>query len=207
MPPSRPWDRSSRGGREQRAPLTLRTRILIVCEGAKTEPNYFRRFPVADVIDIEVIGTGFNTDSLVTHAGVLRDRAEAEGRAFNEIWCVFDRDSFTAQNFNRALQLAQNERIRTATTNEAFELWYLLHFNFHDVGISRATYAERLTRVLGISYAKNMADIYERLLERQPTAIRNATALLKRYAPWSPERHNPSTNVHQLVTRLNELAE
>lgn len=207
MPPNRPWHRSSRSGREQRASLTPRTRILIVCEGAKTEPNYFRCFPVADVIDIEVVGTGRNTDSLVTQAIQRRDRAETDGRPFNEVWCVFDRDSFTPHNFNRALQLAQNEHIRTATTNEAFELWYLLHFNFHDAGISRATYAERLTRALGIPYAKNMTDIYERLLERQPAAIRNAATLLKRYAPWNPERHNPSTNVHHLVNRLNELAE
>jgi hypothetical protein len=42
-------------------------RFLIVCEGEKTEPNYFRTFPenpeVYDAIDI--YGTGYNTVSLV----------------------------------------------------------------------------------------------------------------------------------------------
>jgi len=207
MPPNRPWEQQARGGRDERRRLTPRTRILIVCEGAKTEPNYFRRFPVADVVDIEVVGAGRNTDSLVELAIKLRDKAETDERSFNEIWCVFDRDSFTAQNFNRARQIAQNEHIRTATSNEAFELWYLLHFNFCDAGISRGTYAERLNRVLGQRYAKNMPNIYELILDRQSAAIRNATTLLNRYSPWNPESHNPSTNVHMLVQRMNELAE
>lgn len=207
MPPKRPWEQSSRRGRDQRRKLTPRTRILIVCEGAKTEPNYFRRFPVAEVFDVEVIGAGRNTDSLVEYAMARRDQAETDGQPFNEIWCVFDRDSFTAQNFNRALQLARNEHIRTATSNEAFELWYLLHFNFCDAGITRDTYGERLSRVLGQPYAKNMPNIYELLIPKQPTAIRNATNLLNRYSPWNPAQHNPSTNVHHLVERLNALAE
>ena len=203
----RPWDRSNRRGREDRGRLFPRTRILVVCEGAKTEPNYFKCFPYAEVFDVEVVGTGRNTDSLVEEAIRLRDNAEREGSPFNEVWCVFDRDSFTAQNFNRARQIAQNEHLRTAMTNEAFELWYLLHFNFHDAVISRKTYSKRLTVALKQKYKKNMPNAYELLLARQPDAIRNAKTLLNRYAPWNPEAHNPSTNVHQLVQRLNELAE
>jgi hypothetical protein len=42
-------------------------RILIVCEGEKTEPNYFKGFQtnpeVYDSIDIH--GTGYNTVSLI----------------------------------------------------------------------------------------------------------------------------------------------
>jgi hypothetical protein len=187
--------------------LVPRTRILIVCEGAKTEPNYFRKFPYADVFEVEVVGAGRNTDSLVEEAVRLRDVAERDGVPFNEVWCVFDRDSFTPQEFNRARQIALNEHIRPAMTNEAFELWYLLHFNFHDAGISRKTYGDRLTVALKQEYRKNMPNAYELLLALQPDAIRNATTLLRRYPWWNPEAHNPSTNVHLLVLRLNELAE
>ena len=208
MPPNnRPWERAARRNRDDRKQLALRTRILIVCEGAKTEPNYFKRFPVAEVFDVEVIGTGRNTDSLVEDAIRRRNRAESDGQPFNEVWCVFDRDSFTPQNFNRARQIAFNEHIRTAMSHEAFELWYLLHFNFHDAGISRKTYGDRLTQALNQKYLKNMPNIYDLLIGRQADAIRNATTLLNRYPRWNPEAHNPSTNVHQLVQRLNELAE
>jgi hypothetical protein len=47
-------------------------RFLIVCEGEKTEPNYFKSFRVPkDVIDI--YGLGANTISLVKEAIKLRD--------------------------------------------------------------------------------------------------------------------------------------
>ena len=61
--------------RRQRT-LTRRTnirklrRFLIVCEGEKTEPNYFKKFPenpeVYDKIDIH--GIGYNTISLIKEA-------------------------------------------------------------------------------------------------------------------------------------------
>lgn len=202
----RPWERSDRGPRVLASRVT-RTRILVVCEGEKTEPNYFKSFPCADVIDLQVKGTGYNTDRLVEEAIRLRNSAADQAKPFNQVWCVFDRDSFTAQSFNRALQLATNEKIFAAVTNEAFELWYLLHFNFNDAAISRTTYGERLTKCLGRRYQKNSSEMYNLVQSLQPNAIKNAKTLLSRYSPWNPESANPSTNVHILVQRLNDLAE
>jgi len=43
--------------------------FLIVCEGEKTEPNYFRKFPVdTKVIKLDIQGEGKNTKSLVEKA-------------------------------------------------------------------------------------------------------------------------------------------
>jgi len=70
--------------------------FLIVCEGERTEPNYFRAFRVP-TIRIEVKGLGFNTISLVEAA--IMEKANHE---YDQTWCVFDRDSFPAENFNRA---------------------------------------------------------------------------------------------------------
>ena len=48
-------------------------RFLIVCEGEKTEPNYFQSFRVPkDVIDVR--GFGFNTTALVEKALELKNR-------------------------------------------------------------------------------------------------------------------------------------
>src|SRR5665648_1074068 len=46
--------------------------ILIVCEGEKTEPYYFKGFRLTNVT---VIGTGFNTQSLVERAYDLKTQA------------------------------------------------------------------------------------------------------------------------------------
>jgi hypothetical protein len=96
--------------------------ILIVCEGSKTEPNYFRSFPenprVYDEIDIQ--GTGYNTVSLVQKAIQLKDEARKNHKPYQEVRCVFDRDSFPWESFNEAIALAKREKIRCAYSIEAF---------------------------------------------------------------------------------------
>ncbi len=48
--------------------------FLIVCEGEKTEPNYFRSFPVdTKVIKLDIKGEGKNTKSLVEKAIELKN--------------------------------------------------------------------------------------------------------------------------------------
>jgi hypothetical protein len=151
-----------------------------------------------------------NTDSLVDEAVHLRNQAKQQGAPFSHIWCVFDRDSFPQGQYDRAFQLAKNNRFEIVWANEAFELWYLLHFQYLDSGISRAEYPSRLTKQMGVNYEKSDANICSRLCVRQANAIRNGKNLLKalRARGETPERNfSPSTNVHQLVEFLNELCE
>lgn len=179
----------------------LRKRFLIVCEGEKTEPNYFRNFRVnTNVIEVDVHGTGFNTKSLVRKAIELKDSDD-----YDQVWCVFDRDSFSPEAFNAAISIAKSNNIDVAYSNEAFEIWYLLHFHYYNTGISRETYYQRLTALLGHTYQKNSGTLYEELLDRQPDAIRNAKRLLTTYAPNRPAHDNPSTTVYLLVEELNKF--
>jgi len=181
----------------------LRPRFLIVCEGSKTEPNYFRRFRAnTEVVDLEVIGLGDNTLSLVQRTCELMRQDD-----YAQVWCVFDRDSFPAMRFNEALNQARQRGIQVAYSNEAFELWYLLHFDYHNAALSRTRYQRMLTQRIGKRYRKNARDMYNLLKEQQPDAIRNARRLLDSYGPdHNPERDNPCTTVHQLVEELNRCA-
>ena len=72
-----------------------RKNFLIVCEGEKTEPNYFSHFRVPKIV-CDVVGIGANTESLVKKAIELKNNATI---SYDNVWCVFDRDSFPAQNF------------------------------------------------------------------------------------------------------------
>lgn len=193
--------RSSRGYSERKVETReLRERFLIVCEGEKTEPNYFKSFPVPkDVIDIH--GLGANTTSLVKEAIKLKNK---DGD-YDQVWCVFDRDSFTKQNFNAAISMAKAQGIQVAYSNEAFELWYLLHFHYYHTAMSRKRYGTMLTQLLGYEYQKNSETIYEKLENRQKDAIRNSRKLLEQYDPPNPECDNPSTTVHLLVEQLNRF--
>ncbi len=178
----------------------LRQRFLIVCEGEKTEPNYFNSFRVPGGV-IDVRGLGQNTVRLVKRAIQLMKEDD-----YDQVWCVFDRDIFPVKNFNAALRLAEKHGIKVAYSNETFELWYVLHFNYHESAMARHLYVERLTRLLGVPYEKNLPDMYERLEILQETAIQHAERLLKNYDPPDPARNNPSTTVHLLVQELNRFA-
>ncbi len=209
MPNNRPkaWERRQASGRI--IAVRNRRRVLILCEDEKSARLYFEGFKLdRRRVEIFAIGTGMNTDSLVQNAIDRKEEAIRRGEPFSEIWCVFDRDSFPAQNFNRAFQLADSHRIFVAWANEAFEIWYLLHFHYHDTGMSRGVYDGRLSALLKCKYDKGDDLIYARLETHQPVAIRHARRLEKHWAEMGgckPECANPSTNIHKLVEFLNEF--
>jgi hypothetical protein len=179
----------------------VRQRFLIVCEGEKTEPNYFRSFRVSkNVAAIDVQGLGENPSKLVQSAKELKKQED-----YDQVWCVFDRDSWTVEDFSNAIKNANDQGFKVAYSNEAFELWYVLHFEFLNTGIPRKDYLRKLTSLLGRTYQKNSETIYDELFEKQSIAIRNAENLLKQYDPHNPVRDNPSTTVHLLVLELNRF--
>lgn len=181
--------------------LSIRKKILIVCEGEKTEPLYFKGFRVAkEICDIQ--GIGANTLSLVKTAENLRDSGD-----YIETWCVFDRDSFSKTSVNNALSYAAKAGIKCAFSNESFELWYVLHFCYLDTLISRHDYCAKLSELMGVKYRKKDPYIFNQLLPKQSDAIKYAKKLEKIFcAPGiSLCDAAPITTVYRLVERLNAL--
>lgn len=188
--------------------------ILIVCEGEKTEPNYFRGFKIRtkDVAELEISGDGKNTDTLVEDALRIKKKYEKErGIKFEQVWCVFDRDSFPAERFNNAFFLSKKYKFQVAYSNQAFELWYLLHFNYYCSDMHRDVLKSKLDEIMrdkySIPYEKNSKKMYDLLMDKQGNAINNAIRLLdvhKTNPTFSPEKDAPSTTVHELVIELNK---
>lgn len=134
------------------------------------------------------------------HQKLLEERRKDQ--QYDQVWCVFDRDDFPGQDFNDAIAKAARYRIRVAYSNEAFELWYLLHFRYSNAALSRRDYIDRLNALLGHEYAKNSETMYAELERSMPDALKNAERLLARYEPANPAKDNPSTTVHLLVAQL-----
>lgn len=176
----------------------IRKVFLIVCEGTQTEPNYFRSFRVPKEV-IEIKGIGKSPRQIIEEADSMNQNGD-----YDRVWCVFDRDSWTPAEFKQAIDLGKNKGFAIAYSNEAFELWYLLHFQFVNTGISRQQYKKKLDSLLGDSYQKNSGNMYEKLQKNQATAIKNAEKLLKEYDVIDPTNNNPSTTVHLLVQELNQ---
>lgn len=146
-------------------------------------------------------GVGKNTISLVKKAL----RIKQEDGDYDRVWCVFDRDSFPVKNFEEAIKYAKKNDIQVAYSNQAFEVWYLLHFDDYHIPTCRTDYEEALTKKLNKDYEKNSKEMYEILVSRQPQAIQNAEKLLEEYNPPNPPKDNPSTTVHLLVKELNKF--
>jgi len=200
--------------RQDHLRLTHKLRFLIVCEGGKTEPNYFSALLKAHlssaIIDLNVYGLGMSTSSLVNSANRLKDKLEAdEGLIFDRVWVVFDEDG--NPGFNDAITLCRHYGFEAAWTNEAFELWYFLHFEFLDAGISRHAYIEKLNAILQkktgnarYHYKKNDKNFYSLLMKYgdEQFAMKSAATLRKRYTGTDYSRYKPCTTVDRLVNEL-----
>ena len=201
-----------------------RTYILIVCEGEKTEPFYFNGLKnvlpkgTLDLHQIDVEGTGKNTISLIEHSiKVKEEREESRIRTFDQVWAVFDKDDFTDHNFNNAITKAEAIDICCDWSNEAFELWYLLHFEFLNSALSRTSYKKKLEVHIqkasgnkSFRYSKNADDMYE-LLKKYGDEAKATRYAFKLEEQFSADRnyaqHNPCTRVHHLMAELNKLKE
>jgi len=189
-----------------------RAYFLIVCEGERTEPNYFQAikesFPIGSISIIDIEGTGKNTIRIIDECISIRAKSF---KKYDRIWAVFDRDSFPAVNFDNAINKAEANKINCAWSNEAFELWFLLHFQFVSTPMSRDLYKsfiEREVRNKGLAnytYLKNSNSTYEVLESRgnKNQAIAWAKLLEKEYTDRSYSRHNPCTKVHLLIEELH----
>ena len=189
----------------------LLQRILIVCEGKKTEPNYFEALKAhlpKQMVELDICGDGFNTVSLVEQAIALRDAKKDTEQPYDQIWAVFDCDSFKA-NFDNAIYKAEANDIKCAWTNEAFELWYVLHFEYRNTPMPREDYERRLEELMQRPYVKKAPDMYQELAKKgdQARAIQWARKLEeeRKAAGLSPLQANPCTTVSELVDRLNEF--
>lgn len=181
--------------------------FLIVCEGEKTEPDYFKAFRMT-AATIKAVGEAMNTISLVTKAISIREADKEKKRFYDQCWVVFDKDDFPAKDFNQAIQLAEKNGFQVAYSNQAFEYWFLLHFNLYKGPIHRNRYKDMLEKLIGMPYCKTEgygAVMYNILLTRQKQAIINAEAVLSEIAHGNPAEEESSTTVHKLVIELNRF--
>ena len=188
-------------------------RFLIVCEGTKTEPHYFEALIknyISTVREVTIEGEGRATVALVDRTLEIKQELERKNAmSFDRVWVVFDKDDF--DDFNDVIKKANKLGFHSAWTNEAFELWYYLHFEYLDTGIGRADYIKKLEEAfkekLGDShfeYKKGNPDIYSLLQQygREDLAKRFAQQLRGLYTGTDYAAHKPCTMVDKLVEEL-----
>ena len=186
--------------------------FLIVCEG-QTEALYFEAFRTISA-EVKSYDIGCSNNRLVDCTIDL-----AEESNYDEVWCVFDMDFQLGSNgqnedFNSAIQKCINNNIKCAYSNDAFELWIYLHFQFTDQRNHRTFYFQQLSREFNINYEKEgkkrkfSSRLYDFLNSfgnaNQSEAIERAKALENIHKGNAPHLQNPITFVHILVEELNK---
>lgn len=188
--------------------------FLIICEGKNTEPEYFKSFPVVTAT-IETIGKGASKTALVRKA--MEEARKTKYKGY-EVWCVFDLDikydDATIKNdFDTAIDLAKQKGFQVAYSNDAFELWFVLHYKMIDTQLTRHQYYEMLREEWGFNYEKEGKEIaickknYKRLQNfpaSQEKAILRAEKLHRQFKDEKYCEQNPCTTVYALVRALNE---
>jgi hypothetical protein len=186
----------------------IKQSFLIICEGENTEPDYFNEFKLGSA-RVEAVGKGMNTISLVRQAVQLKKEYLKRDMKFDQYWVVFDKDDWTEVDFNNAIAIARASDFKVAYSNQAFEYWFMLHFNLHQGKIDRNTYEAKLTDYLGFKYAKDSSvssKIFNILLKRQETVISNARHAYNSFGGThaSPATEESSTTVFLLVEELRK---
>lgn len=193
--------------------------FLIVTEGERTEPLYFKGIQklikekvggIIDVVEtplIDIHGEGCSTEKLID---ITEKLVKEAGIIYQNIWLVFDKDDF--EDFDQAIEDAANKGYKIAWSNQSFEYWLYLHFHYSDSALHRDIWNEKLNDIfkqyqLGNgTYQKNYEDIYNLVnsFDGMNTAIKNAKRRMVSFRDGvdKPSEYDPGTMVYKLVQEL-----
>lgn len=196
-------------------------RILIVSEGSKTEPNYFReiravhRLHTANV-EVQPSELGTQPIQVVQYAKALFENGDRhrqiQPRAFEQVYAVFDRDDH--RSYFDALRLAESldgklrndnkqaVRFKAIASIPSFELWLLLHYEDIQSPLHRDNVMARLRHHIP-GYEKGAGGAFAATADQLSVATQRALSLATKFSAYSdPE---PFTSIHELVELLTTL--
>lgn len=187
--------------------------ILIVGEG-QTEKLYFESFPVL-ALTVEAIDLkGQSKLKLIESTQIIIENSTTE---YDEVWCVFDMDYKKGEkefsDFDNAIEKGKSLGYKIAYSNDSFELWFYLHYNYTEQKKHRKFYYKSLGEKWNLNYEKDgksykfCKSIYSKIEKdneaSQEKAIERAENLFKVQSDLPFHKQNPITLVYELVKYLN----
>ena len=191
---------------------------LIVTEGKCTEPNYFKGLAkeilakVGGTIEVFISGEGASTKKLIEITERYVNRAN---NRYKNVWVVFDKDNF--RDFDQAIKEGEAKGYHVAWSNQSFEYWIYLHFDYSDANLHRQKWNSKLDelfksrRLSKDGYDKNIENLYELLdsFGGVQVAMKHAKKRMDGFDSKidKPSKYAPGTTVHILVEELREYLE
>lgn len=181
--------------------------ILIVTEGAVTEPEYLNGFARAfknPRVRIEVLKGAGVPMTIVESAKELKKVADKRGRRekdenlqYDEVWCVFDVDQHP--NVSHARQMARDNGMKLAISNPCIELWLWLHFA-DQPGMQHRHDLQKMLKQHVPDYDKHVE--FSRYKAGYEAAVRRASTLDEEAQAVDEAGRNPTTGVWQLTESI-----
>ncbi|MCL5974826.1 MAG: RloB family protein [Gammaproteobacteria bacterium] len=207
--------RSSQSLKRRQAKREAYKKILIVCEGEKTEPNYFedvREHYQLNTVNVEVRGDcGSDPVSIIKFAKQRYREERDAGDPFDKVYCLFDKD-------DHAKYLSALAEVDSAVPKNTFfainsvpcfEYWLLLHFTYSTrpyqsvPGNSAGNQILRELKDYMPDYEKGSGGVFTQLLGQLERAKSFAERSLQESIRNKTD--NPCTRVHHLVSDLQSL--
>lgn len=205
----------TRQQRRRAARYEPRDRLLIVCEGTKSEKYYFENARQAlgiyrgqAVVEVKA-GEGSNPKNIVETARKLKNQAEKEGNAYSSVYCVFDQDEHA--HYHESTERADKLKLQTIKSIPCFEYWVLLHFCNHTAPYARTGSRSPCACCLHDvtthwpDYAKNSKHIFTKLNPKLNDARQRAEQRL--VTAKAEGSDNPGTEIHRLIEAMEALKE
>lgn len=186
-------------------------KVIIVCEGEKTEINYFNGLKTRDSgVEIIPVHGGTHPKHIVKYAEErMNSKWSIDFDEGDGIWCAFDVDENSNSDIKNAYEHAKTKNIQIALSNPCFELWFLLHHKQIFSPISRHDTIRELKTFIK-DYEKN-EKINHLLKDKLSNAISRAKKLndthQKKRTELISRDSNPSTQVFKLVEFIQQLIE
>lgn len=190
-------------------------KVLIVCEGEKTEPNYFNElvdFYEINSANVDIDGTcGSSPKSVFERACSLYQAEIIKGDPFDRVYCVFDKDSHETyeSTINKIRSNGYKSVFYATTSVPCFEYWLILHFKYttkpyaatRSSSVGDAVLKD-LVKVMP-TYAKGSTGIFS-LLHGQLEYAKNNSIRAKLHSEKN-DSDNPSTSIHNLIIYLQGI--
>lgn len=197
--------RNAASFKRDRARFKEQPQLLVICEDSKSSKTYLQdavaHFRASAKVEVSHCG---HTDP----AGIVRN-AIKRSKSFDEVICLLDRDEHDDRNLEKANWLAAaHSKIRLLVSYPCFEFWLLLHFGF-----TRSPFAtaQKVVKALRDKPGMEQYDkgsvfgLFRTLLPKLQDACQHAEKTLAHAT--EDNEPNPSTPIHRLVARLDNLGQ
>ncbi|WP_428395633.1 RloB family protein [Lichenicoccus sp.] len=191
-----------------------RDRVLIVCEGEKTEPLYLEDLIYSIGLtsaDVKICGAECGSDPKSIYLYAMETfRKDGD---YDVVFCVFDRDKHTTFDWAcrriKETVLPDSKKMTCIKSIPCFEYWIIIHFSDTSApiiatgGQSSGQKAVSEVKKYLPWYGKGAPGVYAATKEKLPKALTRSRLISNEALKSGSE--NPMTLLHELIEHLFEM--